>query len=917
MALFTPLGLLHLGMALVMVTFTTYLVRRPQKDTATWWLIGSGVAWSLVELPYLFQHVVPLEQIPALLTIGWMGPLVAFWCTLGFVAHFLGRPPSLRIRPLLGVAAAAAVVAAVLNVLFFLSDVEVPWAPAVSVAVMSSLLLSVLALSAWRATAGDGSWWRQLREPPTREARAFRAILLVYGLLLIHGVLIQLRTLGFIDGSVTEVSIVIANVYMVLGLLVVYVNHVPDPISFRVKVVGYALALVAVVMSLGALLVFPPELIRPSRISALAAVDPDVRALYDARATRYGLLMVGAFVAVLVTFPLFLRSSVTRPLERLLGGLRRVDDGDLSAQVPVRTHDEIGTLADGFNRMTASLREHTENLEGLVADRTAELARLNEDKSRLFANVSHEFRTPLTLTIGPLEDLRDGLYGPLPADARQPVTLAIRNARRLLDLVGQILDVAKLDAHAIDLSTRRVDLTVVVGRAVEAFHPLAERLGVRLALDAPAAPVAVDLDVGQFDKVVTNLLSNAFKFTPPGGEVRVELAADGDQAVVSVSDTGPGIPPDALPHVFDRFYQADESAGARAPGTGIGLSLAQELAQLHGGTIEAESRVGAGSRFVVTLPQATGDGELASVEALGGDGESSLEALRTETLRSGWGDDDAPSASPPSASPPSAAPDDDVTTVLVVDDHPEIRAYVSRHLGAPRGGRAPYRIVEARDGAEGLARAREILPDLVVSDVMMPQVDGVELCRTLKTDPATDFIPVVLLTAKAGEEATLAGLGVGADDYVTKPFNVRQLAARVDNLIDGRRKLRDRLGHSPAPPLPVPDGLDPDAAAFLQSVHSAVEGGLSDEDFNVDALAEAVGVSRSVLYRRFEPLDETPHAFLRTARLARADRLLRERAGGVSEVAYAVGFKSVAHFSRAFRELHGVPPSSVVEAAVG
>ena len=383
--------------------------------------------------------------------------------------------------------------------------------------------------------------------------------------------------------------------------------------------------------------------------------------------------------------------------------------------------------------------------------------------------------------------------------------------------------------------------------------------------------------------------------TAPGA-----VAATADEALVTVSDTGPGIPADDLDRVFDRFYQSDESTSARAPGTGIGLALAKELAELHGGSIRVESEVGAGSRFVVALPRAVG-GAVPS-----GDG-AARRAVETEALLAELGAD-AERAEAPAA-------DVDVTTVLVVDDHPEIRSYVRRHLGAPRDGRAPYRIVEAADGAEGVERARTLLPDLVVSDVMMPRLDGIGLCRALKADASTDFIPVVLLTAKAGEEATLAGLGVGADDYVTKPFNVRELAARVDNLIDGRRRLRERLAEEPASQPPVPDGLDPDAAAFVRSVHAAVEAGLDDEDFGVDALAEAVGVSRSVLYRRFEGLDETPSALLRSARLARADRLLRQRVGGVGEVAYAVGFKSVAHFSRSFREAYGVPPSSVVEAA--
>ena len=905
LTLFTPLALPHLGIGLATGAFTAYLALRPQKDAATRWLLASGLAWTAVEAAYVGIGVVPGELLRVPVAMTWVAPPVAFWCTLGFLCHFLHAPRARVVRLVMGAAGAAAAAGVGAAVLFFVPGTDLPWAPSFNVLVSSALLLGVLALAARRAAEGEGGpWWRRFRSPQTRKARAFRALFFVYGLLGVHGVLITLQTFGVVPGSVTAVSVTLAQVYMTLGLLVVYVNHDPEPTSFRVKAVGYALAAVTVALALGALVAFPAELVRPARISALEAVDPGLRALYDLRATRYGLLMVGAFVAVLVTLPLFVRASVTRPLERLLDGLRRVDAGDLSARVPVRVRDEIGTLAGGFNRMTASLREHTENLEGLVAERTAELARLDAEKSRLFANVSHEFRTPLTLTIGPLEDLRDGLHGPLAPEARRSVALAVRNARRLLGLVNQLLDVARLDAHAVELAPRREDLGEAARRGAEAFYPLAERLGVALVVEAPGAAVPVDLDGEAFGKVVSNLLSNAFKFTPRGGEVRVEAREAGGEAVLSVADTGPGIAPEALGRVFDRFYHAAESA--RAPGTGIGLSLARELVRLHGGTIRAESGSGVGSRFVVTLPLASGPAPEPTVSPGGcrppGDGGPA-------------GHGASPWATPPAAqaeAPPEAAPpEDDVTTVLVVDDHPGIRAYVRRHLGAARGGRAPYRIAEARDGAEGLEHARARLPDLVVTDVMMPRVDGVELCRALKADPATDFIPVLMLTAAAGEEATLAGLGAGADDYVTKPFNVRELAARVDNLIDGRRALRDRLAAAPLAEPPVPAGLDADGAAFVRSVHEAVEAGLSDEDFGVDALAETVGVSRSVLYRRFRSLGETPNAFLRNARLARARGLLRQGAGGVGEIAYAVGFKSVAHFSRSFREAYGVPPSEV------
>ena len=572
--------------------------------------------------------------------------------------------------------------------------------------------------------------------------------------------------------------------------------------------------------------------------------------------------------------------------------------------------------------LRATVAERTEALRAEKATTEAQadqLRELDRAKSRFFANVSHEFRTPLTLTIGPLEDLRDGVHGELGGDARETVGLALRSARRVMTLINQILDVAKLDAQRVRLQARPLDLGATVGALADAFAPLAERLGVALDLDRPARPVEVWADPDALDKVLSNLLSNAFKFTPGGGAVRLAVAvetaggdgygAGGGEAVVTVADTGPGVAPEHLPHLFDRFYQADGATVHRRPGTGIGLALAHELAALHGGTLAVESAPGEGSAFTLRLPLGR--------DHLGPDQVAPEGAAPPEAEV--WADrvDDVEADAPPVSDPDDG---EDRTTVLVVDDHAGIRAYLRRHL------EGDYRVVEAADGAEALAVARERLPDLVVSDVMMPVMDGVALCRALKQDPATDFVPVVLLTAKAGEEATLAGLDALADDYVTKPFNVREVRARVENLIRQRRRLRERWsavsgdGHAdePVPPPAPPAGDDgsaeddPERAALRAAVREAVEAHLADEDFGVDALAAAVGLSRSSLYRRLGD-GPTPNAILREARLARGARLLEGGAGTVSEVAYAVGFRSVSHFSRAFREEHGVPPSAYAE----
>ncbi len=597
----------------------------------------------------------------------------------------------------------------------------------------------------------------------------------------------------------------------------------------------------------------------------------------------------------------------------------------------------LGLLGLVMASRERSRRRRERRLEAEVADRTEalrvekqkteaqaeQLRELDRAKSRFFANVSHEFRTPLTLTIGPLEDLRDGAYGPLGDEARPPVGLAIRSARRVLDLINQILDVAKLDAHRVRLQARRLDLDAFVGEVADAFTPLADRLDIDLSVRRPGGPVWVWADREALDKVVSNLLSNAFKFTPEGGRVRLALSvaprtsddaeATAGTAVLAVTDTGPGIADEHLPHLFDRFYQADSTATPSQPGTGIGLTLVKELTELHGGTVAVASAPGEGTTFTVRL--ALGRDHLAP-DHLAPDhpAPEGSEPTGAEPDATAWAFLPDSGADPEATAAPVVEADDgeDRPTLLIADDHAGIRAYVRRHF------ERDYRIVEAADGAAALALARERLPDLVISDVMMPELDGVALCRTLKDDPATDFIPVVLLTAKAGEEATLAGLGASADDYVTKPFNVRELAARVGNLIRQRKRLRERFGEvggDGAVASAVPPGLSAADEALVRSVREAIEAGLSDETFGVDEIVQAVGVSRSSLYRRVgDALGETPVALLKAARLARAARLLTERAGNVSEVAYAVGFKSVTHFSKSFHAAYGVPPSAYADA---
>lgn len=564
----------------------------------------------------------------------------------------------------------------------------------------------------------------------------------------------------------------------------------------------------------------------------------------------------------------------------------------------------LATLGVLFVRLRVSRQRARESqLERLVEERTATIAlqaeklrELDQMKSQLFANVSHELRTPLALTLGPLEDALEGRFGPVGGELAQQLEVASRNARRLLGLVDQLLDVARLDAGRLRLRMRPVDLSGFVRQRVEAFLPLAERRSIELSLEAPSNRVEVWLDPVQMEKVLDNLLGNALKFTPRGGRVQVVLSAEADRVEIRVRDNGPGIPAGQLDRVFERFYQAEGTSRRRWPGAGIGLSLARELVELHRGAIAVRSMEGKGACFIVTLLRGR-DHIPPEMEMGGPEDEQRYSGERPVLVL-----DDTLDLPPPE----SPAAGDDRTTILVVDDNAEMRTYVRRHL------EPDYRVVEAADGLQGLEEARRLTPDLVVSDVMMPGLDGSALFRALREDPELDFIPVVLLTAKASAENRIQGLRDGVDDYLVKPFDSRELKARVDNLIASRRRLKERLDGLPPRPLRATEvAVVPADEAFLARVQAVVEERLGDTDLSVEGLAEALRCDRSYLLRKLRALTgETPSGLIRSLRLQRAEQLLRAGAGTVSEIAATVGFKSVAHFSNAFQERYGERPSA-------
>jgi len=549
------------------------------------------------------------------------------------------------------------------------------------------------------------------------------------------------------------------------------------------------------------------------------------------------------------------------------------------------------------------LRTRSQELERLVAARTHDLEaeqrktgeqaermlEIERSKARFFANVSHDFRTPLTLILGPLQDAMDEAYGPLNDTLRHQLDLMRRSGVHLQTLLNQLLDLSRLEAGRLPLHRQPHDLPGLIRDVVLAFTPLADRRGIRLqqAVDTAlqADPVA-RVDGEKLQQVVQNLLANAFKFTPAQGKILVRGSRDEAGVVIEIQDTGTGIPAEDLPYVFERFYQAGAAAGRGHEGTGLGLALAKEFAELHGGSLTVESEEGFGTTFTVRLPHF--EEEASDVAGVQPVALPDVEEDGGWEMEEEWREEEA----------------GDRPCVLVVEDHADLRAYLRLHLARR------YEVVEAEDGAAGLALARSHRPALVISDVMMPGMDGYALCEALKSDPDLSATPVILLTAKAAEESELQGLAARADDYIAKPFRMGALLARAENLIEIRAALQQRYSKTirVAPSEVAVDSAD---AVFLKRVQEYVEEQMGDSTFGVERLAEEVGLSPRQLQRRMRALTRLSAAgYIRMMRLQRAADLLTQRVGTVSEVAYRVGFRNVDHFSKLFRQTFGSPPSA-------
>ena len=569
--------------------------------------------------------------------------------------------------------------------------------------------------------------------------------------------------------------------------------------------------------------------------------------------------------------------------------------------IKVRLNEKLAKTNGELKRLNVELGEKNEELKRL----NEEVLELTHSRLVFFTNISHELRTPLTLIADPVEMLLEdtGIKG----KSRELLKMVQRNALALQQLVSNILDFRKIQNGKMELKLYRFDIVKTLTTWVGDFQLTAERKQIRLHLDVDDLKGSHEMiaDQEKISRIVFNLLSNALKYTPAGGEIFVSLKDEGANLRLDVRDTGKGISQDEADKIFERFFQAKGAAS----GTGIGLALVKSFVELHHGEARVESEPGKGSDFIVVIPrEQEGDSQVIhndvdivdnSTNASASDGKNVVDESVLQYIDDG---DRSRGKVQQLVSENTNRP-----TVLVIDDNTDIRQYERTLL------QDEYIVLEAADGKEGLSVAIKEVPDLVICDVMMPVMDGLEFTKQLKTNTATSHIPVIMLTAKNLEEHRAEGYEHGADSYITKPFHSKVLLARIENLLRQRQLLKNLYQGTKEAEKEISEAhLEDRDKQFLKQLQAIIQKNLSDSEFGVEDMGQQIGLSRVQLYRKVKAMTGSSVVdLLRKARLAKARRLLETRSMSVSEVAYEVGFSAPSYFTKCFKEEYGMLPGDV------
>jgi signal transduction histidine kinase/DNA-binding response OmpR family regulator len=564
---------------------------------------------------------------------------------------------------------------------------------------------------------------------------------------------------------------------------------------------------------------------------------------------------------------------------------------------PMKDKDgNITNYVSVLKDITESMEKQKQDLQLKTSqEQSKKLQEMDQMKSRFFSNISHEFRTPLTLILGPIEKLISKYPN---ADIQKQAGSVKRNASQLLDLINQILDLSKLEAGKLKLEASFGNIVSFVKEMATCFEATAEKKDITLRVKTVREQIEIYFDRDKMMKIITNVLSNAFKFTPEGGEITITINETKRNSVdLKIIDTGVGISDEEVPKLFDRFYQVDSSHTREHGGTGIGLALTQELVELHHGTIDVKSKIGVGTELTIKL--LTGRAHLRDDEIV----EPFNQMEESKTLVC----DEEYSSSNTVKEKVADINGENKSIVLIVEDNAEAREYINDSLGDE------FQIEEAANGEQGIRKAVKIVPDIIISDIMMPKKDGNELTRILKNDERTSHIPIILLTAKADQESKLEGLETGADAYLTKPFDSKELHTRIKNLVNTRRKLQEKFGKGEFVPNQGKKKLSDLEEQFICKVMEVIENHISQEEFSIKEFVKEIGIGRIQLHRKLKALTgKSASQYINSVKLSRAKKMIEEREGNISEIAFSVGFRTPAYFTRCFKEEYGYPPSDLI-----
>ena len=525
-------------------------------------------------------------------------------------------------------------------------------------------------------------------------------------------------------------------------------------------------------------------------------------------------------------------------------------------------------------------------------------------KLRFFTNISHELRTPLTLILGGIEDVKK--HDSLTPRGENSLTLAHRNAKRMLTLINQLLDFRKIVKNKMELKISRVDLVPLVEDALDDFREMASERRIELLFTLSRRSVLVWVDIERMESVVYNLLSNALKFTPNGGRIEVilSLREEEESVTLTVRDTGIGIPKDKQGMIFERFAQASRAVDSNMKGSGIGLSLCRDIVTLHHGEISVDSRPGEGASFTVKLKLGNAHFGMEQIDFSGaGAGEGKR---RDDYMVSDFTAAD-------SQRRVDVAPPKDAQKILLVEDNRELRIFMYNSLIDT------YYVVEADDGAEALEKIRSEMPDIIVTDLMMPCMDGIELIDKVRHDFTMSHIPIVMLTARHSPDDRVKAMEFGADGYITKPFSIELLLARIDNLLTQRRKLFEKFSSQSARnkvvELAVEDVVVTDRdEEFMKNVMAWLGENVENSELTIDQLASHLGLGRTTMYNKLKSLTgKSPVELIKEYRITKSKLLLRTGQFSVSEVAYKVGFSDPGYFIRCFREQFHMSPAEYLK----